>query len=796
MWKSAAEIEETLGGLPGRQILADLWALHYFAKRAVYSPEYVTNDLWSDIVVLSPCGEELIENSRAALGQCTRADLCLAIFGLFYHHDLLIDHKRTDASLVLDRLNSEFQEQLITWPYRFGRLLYDRFNDTVESDHTDHLEWQQARKLLGGTPAGVYQVGAFVSGPYGIISSAEARFVPPRATLPLWHCSDTGCGALHSMALMPPPIPLVQTYARLESAVREKYGPSSEWPRPMNRLFLRPAEGRACYDLPVLIADAIVQGERTALVAAALRSDRAPQIRSVLQTRTGGGQMTPEAIADSLGEAEQVQILLTLADVDLRSLVDACVHDRRIDVPLNEIRAAGVTYADERLSSRDRSSELSSLGLRSKAKVPLASLHTIIWESYETLGLLEELGWKLRRKPGVPPSSALMDFIRTNRPSQVVNELVLASMPVTGVVCERFAIPLEAADRSGAIVDRLLWKLGFNQSRFPDEYPRFRKRIEEFSSTVLPQSEIRTEEERARVRSVGVNLFVSVEHFIQELIAYNTWLLASDHFVATRFTYDSYDAVEGVSRILGRELRSGDLSFQWQNGGGNTLGTLLVYAQAMVEWMEDLRTRDPLTVVRPEMDLPHYADESDQWFMFRHIALWADTNPDELARYVQGISGVVAQLHRAGIAAIRNGLDHRRDDHEFPKPDAMLACSLRLRDALDLADVHRYVPKVFWLQSFETDREGRQQFVFSDYLNKEVTLGGPPVISGLRRPGFREPVLIAPGNLLGEPNAELRFTIRERSAYAEYWANYPRRRRIPSPHPPQPTEESASEPVE
>ena len=60
--------------------------------------------------------------------------------------------------------------------------------------------------------------------------------------------------------------------------------------------------------------------------------------------------------------------------------------------------------------------------------------------------------------------------------------------------------------------------------------------------------------------------------------------------------------------------------------------------------------------------------------------------------------------------------------------------------------------------------------------------GGPPVVSGLPKPEFSHPVLIAPGNLLGEPIAELRFDIRERSAYSDYWANYPRRRKIPSPH--------------
>ncbi len=794
MWKPTSELENTLANLPGRQAIADLWALHYFVEHAVFSPNYKTDGIWADIITLSPKGEELIACSRDALAPLTRADLCLAIFGLFYYHGLLIDHERTDVKLVLDRVNSEFHGNLIKWPYLFGRLLYDRFNDTVKSDRTDHLESEEAAHLLDGTPAGVYQVGTFISGPYGLISSAETRYLPPANRLPLWHCSDTGCGALHNVVLTPPAISPVQAYSRLMSGAEEKLGQRSGWRGPLDRLFLGKLDGRPCYDLPVLIANAIIGPERAALVAAALRSTRASQLRDVLTSAGGGAKGTPEAIAEGLGEAEQLEILLTLADVELQGLIDTCVLDKRIDVPLNEIRTARVGCPS--LSNRDRPSELSSLGLRSRPRVPLAFLHTIVWESYETLGLLEELGWKLRRKPGVPPNSALMDFIRASPPAQVVSELVLSSMPVTRVVCERFGIPIEAVDRGAALTELLLWKLGFNPSRFPDQYARFKTRIDEFSATVLPLLEVRTEEERARVRSVGVNLFVSVENFIQELVSYNTWLLASDHFVTTRFKYDSRHAIAGVPAVLGGTLQSGEVSASWRADGDNTLGTLLVYAQKMIDWIESLKAQDRMVVLRPKEDLPHYADDSEQSFVFRHTTLWADADSGELEQYVQGLSSVVAQLQRADIATIRNGLDHRRDDRDFPRADVMLACSARLRDALEVADARRYLPKIFWLQSLGTDRVGRQQFVFSDYVGREITLGGPPVVSGLPKPNFREPALIAPGNLLGEPNAELRFAVRERSVYAEYWANYPRRRQIPSPHRPIRSDEAVGERIE
>lgn len=796
MWKSAPELIAVVKDLPQKEALADLWALHYFCEYGVFSPDYKTNDVWADIIVISPKGEELIQSAQESLASFSRPVICLATFGLFYYHDLLIDHHRTDINRVLEILNRESCSGSIKWPCMFGRLLYDRFNDTVESDRTDHLDPEEVVELLRDTPKGVYQVGRFLSGPLGIIESAETRYVPPTNELPLWHCSDTGCGFLHRVELTPPPIPQVQAYSRLKNAAKDTLGNRAKWKFPLNKLFLESSgiDRHDCYDLPLLIANAIIGSERAALLAFALRSPVAGQLRHVM-TRAGiVTSGTPEAIAERLDEAHQLQILLALTDRELRDLLDASVIGKRIDIPFNEIRTAGVKAPQ--LSNRDRKCELSSLGLRSRPKVALAALHSIIWELYVKLGLLEELGWKLRRKPGVPPHGALMDFIRASHPDQVMSHLVLTSMPVTRAVCDLFGIPLEDSNRTAGLSELLLWKFGFNPTRFPDQYTRFRTRLDEFNATLLPLVEVRSEEDREKVRAVGVNLFVSVEHFLQELISYNIWLLASDHFVTTRFKYSIDRALAAVPAVLGRTLTSGDLDLAWHEDGDNTLGTLLVYAQGMINWMNGLKNIDRATLLRPETDLPHYADESEQSFVFRHTKLWADADPGELEQYIHGLVGIVVQLHRAELATVRNGLDHRRDDCDFPRADLMLACAARLRDALEVADARRYLPKSFWLQSSERDRFGRQQFSFLDYRGMDVKLGGPPVVSGLPKPEFSHPVLIAPGNLLGEPNAELRFDIRERSAYSDYWANFPRRRKIPSPHRAPTADESLDERAE
>ena len=167
-----------------------------------------------------------------------------------------------------------------------------------------------------------------------------------------------------------------------------------------------------------------------------------------------GPDRSPEAIAAGLGEVEQIQLLLTLTDDELQELVDACVLDGRIYIPPNEIRTTRARIPS--LSARDRPSDLSSLGLRAKPRVPLASLHSVIWDCYNKADLLDELSWKLRWRLGTPRRTDLMSFISEKGPQGVIEEIVLTSMPVTQAIAERFKIKLESVGTDPTLTDLLL----------------------------------------------------------------------------------------------------------------------------------------------------------------------------------------------------------------------------------------------------------------------------------------------------------------------------------------------------
>jgi hypothetical protein len=257
------------------------------------------------------------------------------------------------------------------------------------------------------------------------------------------------------------------------------------------------------------------------------------------------------------------------------------------------------------------------------------------------------------------------------------------------------------------------------------------------------------------------------------------WVLASDHFLDTKFTFATDLARERVASVLGKSLISDEAMLTWNPNAENTLSVLLRYLRESVEWMTALEGRDREASLRPSTDLPFFANDLRQAFPFRHNALWADCDPGELRRYAKTYTGMVKLLEQADLPGVRNGLDHPRDADRFPQADRMLATATRLSQALEVADVNRLMPKIHWLYGRKSDRFGQVEYEFRDYAARSTVAYGPPLVSGLLKPRYGSPFLLAPSNLLGMPNAWLVFALRHNSEYEAYWKAYPRRRHIP-----------------
>jgi hypothetical protein len=387
--------------------------------------------------------------------------------------------------------------------------------------------------------------------------------------------------------------------------------------------------------------------------------------------------------------------------------------------------------------------------------------------------------WRVRAASGVSVAQALMHYVREKEPEELVKNLILTSQSVTTTICEELQIEYAPNMEPEKFVSKLLWKVGFNPPLFGDFEIRFSKRLREFNDELLRNTPIETEDQRELVRGAGANLFVSVEEFVETLLAYNVWVLSSDHFVETKFRFNLDSARAQVEKILGAVIVDDTVEFHWSNEGENTLGVSLRYLDEAVKWMKSLESLDRDTLMRRDADLPHFEDDRRLTFPFRHTQLWADADRSAIKKYVDDFASIVKLLSQSNLAYVRNGIDHKRDDGTFPNDEAMFACVARLREAFEFSDVMRFFPKMFWLDEETTHRSGTTEFKIIDYLGRVTQFFGPELTVGNSIIEYGVPFLVCPGALLSVPNAEISFRLSHSSEYTRFWDGYPRRRRLP-----------------
>jgi len=776
-WKSAGELYDLIKHIDGKERLFDLYGLSLFCDNAFLVDDFQPAPEWCEYVKLTEHGKDYIERLHRSGQKYEPAHEVFVLFQLFYHRDIFIDYLNTDVETILRLLDVMHRGGQARWPYVFGNKLYHKFNDWKTATETDHLDAREVEKLLQDTPQGVFQTGNVVSGPLGFLRSLDQRILMPTLKVPLWHCSDPGCQARHGVTFRGHKSSFQHSRDALTHFILDSFGPPSEWEAPILRLYRvgRWPNGRPYYDLPAIISDCLIAEDRRQLVLRCIQSLHNSFIMQSLR-QAGKGQGSPAEIANTLTPEEQHQLLLLLPDHDLVLHIDELVAKRDIRISPAELRRIK-TYTFGPPS--DTESHLSSLGIRSTGHPPVIELAAAIWQTYDFLRMTDELSWRLRGHEGTTVRHSVIDFIRVHGPQQAVKELILLSRSVVGEVAERYNFTIFPGEDESTTVDRLLWKLGFNLARYEEDYQIFRDRIQEFQNCILQLTIELREEEKAKVRGIGVNLFVSVESFLEDVITYNAWLLSSDHFTGTRFRYAKDDAHRAVVKTLGKEIVSGIERFAWSEHGSNTLGTLITYLYAYRTWLKDRPTADRTILVRKKDDFPHYADDTVWVFPFMHTALWADVASDAMATYIDIVDKLCQQIGQADLSVIRNGLDHKRDDEAFPEPNKMLACASRLQQVVEIADTRRLLPKLFWGKRVESDSHGNMCITFADYRGGTVFLWGPPTTLACLDKSFGQPYLIAPLDFIGQPNSMLLFDVSGRSDYSEYWKNYPRRRLIP-----------------
>jgi hypothetical protein len=141
----------------------------------------------------------------------------------------------------------------------------------------------------------------------------------------------------------------------------------------------------------------------------------------------------------------------------------------------------------------------------------------------------------------------------------------------------------------------------------------------------------------------------------------------------------------------------------------------------------------------------------------------------------QAARAIGKHAEQSRLAEVRNGLDHYRDEDQFPSQDVLLACEARLLSALESADLRSFLPKTLWLLEKREDQYDSREYTLVDYKERKYRIVRPSVFIGLPTPDYNRPVVMSPVNLLGVSTAEMVFVVERKSDFTTLWEGYPRR---------------------
>jgi hypothetical protein len=393
-------------------------------------------------------------------------------------------------------------------------------------------------------------------------------------------------------------------------------------------------------------------------------------------------------------------LLLILPDTEIVRLVDELIWNRVIEVPTGEVRSVD---ASKRLLISDRFSaslELSSLGVRISKRPPILLFRSLLWNAYVQNGETTDLDWRLQKPKGVATQDALMAYLRKSKPPTAIDTLVLTSPRITQAIAQNLETSIEAPDEHARVL--LEWKLGFDLPREDRRMATIRRVLDTFHRTLVRIGVPQGDDDRQAIRGAGVNAFVELEGFLDELIAYVVWVLYSDHPRATRFTYSRSAGAVCVPLALGAELTSGNEMVRW-SATGNTLGTCVRYIQRLNEWLSSLPMVDRAALLRPAYEVHDEPSDAVTSFPFRHVQFWADANPSSLSELASVVNSCAAILNKAEVASVINGIEHYREPHRFPATERIVATVEALNQLVDLIDEERLIPKLYWFSGSSRD---------------------------------------------------------------------------------------------
>lgn len=758
--------------------LIQLLSLSEVLQSSIIAKDFRVNSSLCNSIHLTSHGSKVAGKIKNSCPSISDAELRLALLAEMYGDELLVDESKTKVSDVKNYVDGLVRHNTARIPWKFDRLLYDKFFESFPPG-LDDLDNIQTLKLLDNTPQGVIQVGTNLIGPFGILKSGASRIFDGPSKLRLWHCTDHACSNFHTVSFTPADCPL--NFARF--VISELYPDRKSFKSDLFKDIRLEAYGSSflndlsVQDFPVFLANIFSESELSRLLQFMLEEygkelrERFPTAKADVQRLSGPAS----SIAKKLNKVECFQLLLLIDDYRLINGLEKLIQSQEITIPPTEIR---VEPEDLQLNG-DNLIQCSRFGIRTLPKNfggSLERLKRLIRQIYDRCDSSRQLSWKLRYVRGSTLNEQLDHYVCEADLKVALSDLIFESHQMLTATFEslkfgNFSIPTTQEEEQ-FVLSQILWKLGFDLLDYPDLSFKIATResgLREALRSNIPSNE----EQRDRIRSAGVNLFVSLEGILEFSLAVIAWGLFSDHIGSTHFVFDLNTARKVLVSVLRNTQSEIEEPIVFDESGKHTLYAL-VHGYSLLAQACEQAIAAPETLIKQKTEIPSFVSNTDLFsFPFLYKVLFLDLRGDEQSQIIKVLRETTRILDAGYVCSVRNRIDHNRDD--FPTAKEIEVALMSINKALENLDSLGLLPKVYLTSKLDFDEYKRGRCIFREANGSEISVFLTHQFRLCGLPDIEVPQLIWKAIHFGDSFEPVRFEFREPSEFQRAWAGYPRR---------------------
>ena len=595
---------------PGiREKLFDYLNLSMILADSIIKKDYQVPPILGQLIQLTDYGQRTYQALRKRSVPYLEARLlCLLEV---YHADILIDIDNSDYDAIVRVLDRQVADRTLSYPFVFGRLLYDRYFELYGEDPDRHLSADDTQRLLEGTPQGVAQYGHLTLGPFGIVRSRNGRMITSSRRIPLRHCADPSCKFPHPVFVSSSTeAPINKHRDTIQKILEREEARSIAWNSFMDTVASEHVSSyldTAAEPVVILMGDALDNTELRKLLDWLLDNTGGRLRESIAGLKASGSAGFSTA---DLSRAEMLQLALLSDNDAVITGIDTLVRKHVISVPPGEIRTPVVNYL-VRFGRHGLRAELGPYGVRVDASgSSLAPLRTkkLVEQMYrmEDEQDRRDLTWQMREEPSDSLDAKLEHYLQTKPPKEAIGNLVLSRWNNVVVATTSLGLGDITAEGDEAVTNAVLWKLGFtvrSRGQIHDDFWRAHdSMLHQARQGVLSTGPA----ERQDIRGAAGNYFPALETLLDDSLAYITWALCTDHYTSTKpYVYRPHiDRAESYKLL--NEFGAG-VSNSERLGAKNTLAPLINGFARLANYLEHCEGRSDELLRAPE-DMPDWVD--------------------------------------------------------------------------------------------------------------------------------------------------------------------------------------------